>query len=54
MWEDDIDGWEYLISITEGEEAEKYEGFLRWSVWLRDSEIQKLRDPSIEIDYPMD
>ena len=54
MWEDDIDGWEYLISITDGEEAEKSEGFLRRSVWLRDSEIQKLRDPSFEIDYPMD
>ena len=54
MWKDDIDGWEYLISITEGEKAEKYEGFLRRSVWLRDSEIQKLRDPSFEIEYPMD
>ena len=29
MWEDDIDGWEYLVSITQGEEAEKYEFFLR-------------------------
>ena len=54
MWEDDIDGWEYLVSITQGEEAAKYEGFLRRSVWLRDSEIQKLRDPSFEIEYPMD
>ena len=54
MWEDDIDGWEYLVSITQGEEAAKYEGFLRRSVWLRDSEIEKLRDPSIEIEYPMD
>ena len=54
MWEDDIDGWGYLVSITEGEEPEKYEGFLRRSISLRDSEIKKLRDPSIEVVYPMD
>ena len=54
MWEDDIDGWGYLVSITEGEEAAKYEEFLRRSIWLRDSKIKKLHDPSIEVVYPMD
>ena len=54
VWDADMAGWARMIYAADSpSKAALYSAYWHRSMALRDQEIAKLTDPSIEVKYPM-